>query len=171
MKRISEVVLLAIGLVTASNIVLAARYFMLRSELQAASEKPVSIPPLSGVELSGRHWASRDAPCHVLRITADECPHCKADRVSYDKLVQTAVERGCEVIEVAPRAGDLSDAHRPELVQLKYVDVDLGLAVVPYVTPHTLVLDRNWAVRWKRRGELSDQTAIQGSNAILSIPQ
>jgi hypothetical protein len=55
---------------------------------------------------------------------------------------------------------------RPGVVQLKYVDADIGSALFPFVTPQTIILDADWSVRMTRRG-VFDESSLASSIALL----
>ena len=164
MKNWSKVGAVMLMGIMAANVVLAGAYFLQKQHfghLQQYSQAPGSdrMPPVSGIDINAAPWKSADTKCHLVRITEDTCAFCRRDRLNYERLSQAALQSNCEVIEIAPRAGKLGPNARPGVVQMKFVAVDLGPAVYPFVTPQTVVLDRNWAVSYIRRG-MFDEKAL-----------
>src|SRR5690606_31447194 len=154
-----------------TNIASAACYFILQKELRQTREPPPAVmgsvfPVFSGVDVQGQKWESHDAPCHVLRITDDSCSFCKKDKPSYDAFLDAARQASCEIIELAPRAGGMTYYPRPGVVQLKFVDADVGAALFPFATPHTVILDRKWTLQSSRRG-IFDEKSLASSVALL----
>jgi hypothetical protein len=139
--------------------------------VQSAKPQPVlavgkEFPLFSGVDIQGDKWAPRDAPCRLIRIADDRCAYCKKDQPSYDKVLDAARHAACEIIEMAPQAGGMAYDPRPGVVQLKFIDVDVGSVLFPFVTPQTVILDRNWSVRMTKRGIFNDQS-LASSLALL----
>jgi hypothetical protein len=123
------------------------------------------IEGLSGIDLHGKNWvSSASAPCHVVRVTRDECIYCALDKPSYVELIDEALKYRCEIVEIAPRPGQMRENQRTGVVQLKYVDYDLGRG--RYVTPETFVLDKRLSVRWSRRGAM-DATSLRKAKGVL----
>lgn len=158
-----------IGLV-ACNLILAAISFRLKYELyQHAKGEVVSL--VSGVRVDGSPWRASPASCHVLRITSDNCPYCKSDHDAYMAFRQAARQTSCEIVELAPRAGEMREDAREGVTQLKYIDADLGPAIFPLATPMTFVLDGNWKVKWMRRGTFSAATLDDGIQALQAVSE
>lgn len=158
------------GLITL-NIAGAAYYFVLQSQIRGAQPKPSMVagsifPEFSGTDVMGSKWTAGAAPCRVIRITDDRCPYCEKDKPSYEKLVEAARNTSCEVIELAPQAGGMAHDPRPGVVQLKYVDADVGSVLYPFATPQTIILDRDWSVRMTRRG-MFDEQSLASTLALL----
>lgn len=156
------------------NIASAASYFAMvrQAEKMRVPQVPVEGNALtisSGVDVQGRRWKSRDAPCRVVRITDDDCPYCQQDAPKYSALINVARAAGCEVLEVAPKAGQMAENLRDGVVQLKYIDADLGPHMFPFVTPQTLIVDRSWVVRWSQRGILDDGSLAASAAAVRYI--
>lgn len=156
--------------VTALNVAGAALYLVLdrvkQSKAQPMLPNGSLFPKFTGVDLKGAAWASRDVPCRVVRITDDNCAYCRLDQPFYDSILSAAADASCEVIEMAPRSGGIAYNPRPGVVQLKYVDTDVGAAIYPFATPQTIVLDRNGSVRMNRRGAF-DERSLAGTIALL----
>ena len=129
-------------------------------------EMGAGVPAFSGVDVGGAKWESKGAPCRVIRITDDHCAFCKKDKPSYAKLVEAARRSSCEVIEVAPRAGSMAYDPRPGIVQLKFVDADLGSVVGSFVTPQTVIVDKDWKLLANRRG-IFDEKSLNSTVALL----
>lgn len=128
-----------------------------------------SFPAFSGVDIHGVAWRAKDAPCRVIRITDDNCAFCKKDKPAYASFVEAARRASCEVIEIAPMAGKMAADPRPGVVQLKFVDADIGSVVAPFATPQTVIVDGSWNLKWNRRGifddlSLADGMAVLGSS-------
>lgn len=154
------------------NVVAMGCVLLLQKKLDGVREPVASVvggrfPAFSGVELSGAMWEAGDAPCRVVRVTADNCAYCDRDKPSYETLLSAALLASCEIIELAPKAGQMSSAPRPGVVQIKFVDTDLGPVLAPFATPHTVILDRDWTIKWTRRG-MFDQDSLADSVALLA---
>lgn len=160
-----------LGGMMAINAFGAAYYFVLRAQARQVRKPPVhdietSIPSFSGVDLRGAKWDPGDAPCRVIRVTDDDCAFCKKDRSSYAALLDVARRASCEVVEFAPKSGQLKPDSRPGVIQLKFVDADVGYFLFPFGTPHTLILDGKWALKWSRRG-IFDAESLAEATALL----
>jgi hypothetical protein len=158
----------------ALNIAGTGYYFYLKQQTVKTREPQVvelgsQFPAFSGVEVGGAKWAAADAPCRVIRVTDDNCAYCKKDQPNYTKVLAAARQASCEVIEVAPRAGSMSVDPRPGVVQLKFVDADIGSVLAPFATPHTVILGRDWTLKWNRRGMMDDKALASGLAAINAL--
>jgi hypothetical protein len=165
-------------LLTGVNVVGTAYHFVLQRQLRTARapEKPpigAKFPKFSGVDVRDVKWEARDAPCRVIRVTDDQCVYCSKDKASYDAIVDAAQAVSCEVIELSPRAGGIAGDDRPGVVQLKFVNADLGLFLAPFVTPETIILDRSWSLQLAQRGMFDDETLASSLALIgrLAAPQ
>jgi hypothetical protein len=173
MKRQSKILVsVAVG-ITLANIAGAASYFVLKREVmqaQAGSALRVgeTFSAFSGIDVNGVKWTPRDSPCRVIRVSDDNCSYCKQDQPSYDSILSMAVAASCEVIEMAPKAGTLAYDPRPGVVQIKYVDTDVGEALFPFVTPQTIILDHDWKVWMNRRGMYDEESL---ADAIMLLAQ
>lgn len=125
------------------------------------------IPVPSGYLLDHAFLPPIAAPCYLVRVTADACPYCRADQHQLSKLVQRAVRAGCEAVTVAPKVGQMQA--RPGELQLQYVDMNLGRALNPFMTPQTLLLDSTGRVAWYRVGSLDDAALRGGFRALAEI--
>jgi hypothetical protein len=106
MKALHKSLLFCLTGTLVINIAVAANVLSLKQQLSRRSLDAIA-PIVSGVMLNGTQWQTRDASCHVVRFTKDDCPHCKADTSSYTEFLKLAKRHGCEVIEIAPRAGKM----------------------------------------------------------------
>jgi len=155
----------------AINIAGTAYYFVLKRQTNRAKPQPAlaeehRFPAFSGIDVLGAKWEARDAPCRVIRIADDQCSYCKKDKPSYTRLVDAARRASCEIIEISPRAGGMAHDPRPGIVQLKFVDADIGSVLFPFVTPQTVILDGNWSVKMTKRGMFNEQS-LESGMAIL----
>jgi hypothetical protein len=57
------------------------------------------------------------------------------------------------------------------VVQLQFVDMNLGRVIYPFLTPQTILLDRNGRVKWQRQGSLDERSLEQGLQAIGGLRQ
>lgn len=161
---------LILGLVgvLACNAVLAAHIFALKRELYGHGLDAV-VSLISGVRIDGERWVSSQSACHVIRFTADECPYCRSDEAAYAAFINAARQASCEIVELAPKAGGIRERSREGVVQLKFIDQDLGPSIFPLVTPQTIVLNRDRAVKWMRRGAFSASSLDEGITVIKSL--
>lgn len=167
-----KVLTLGMMFLISANVLGAACYFVLKVQLRREASPPSaaiggSFPRFSGVDVYGLPWSFRDAPCRVIRMTADNCSFCIRDRPAYDALLASARNASCEILEMSPKSGQMAEDPRPGVVQLKFVSADLGSVLSPFVTPHTVILDRDWSLKWTRRGML-DQKSLASGIATLN---
>ena len=113
--------------------------------------------------------APTEAPCYVIRVTADECPYCRRDQSQYGRLVAEAQRAGCQVSAVGPRVGDVAIRQDRDVVQIQYVDMRLGRSLNPFLTPQTILLDHTGRLRWHRQGSLNDQDVTRGVREIWHL--
>lgn len=160
-------------LVATINIAAAVYYFSLQNKLEATRLPSRLIegerfPVFSGIDLEGGKWESRDAPCRVIRITDDNCPHCKRDAPSYESIVAAAQKSACEIIEISPRSGGMAYNPRADVVQLRFLSTNIGAVLYPFVTPQTIILNKDWSVVMTRRGAF-DETSLSRAVAMLDM--
>ena len=172
MKRWSSIAAWGLVVLIALNSVGTVCYFLLRGQLQTARSAQTlaegdRFPKFSGMDVRGTSWEPRTASCHVIRIAEDHCGYCKKDKPSYDRLLDAARRDSCEIIEIAPAADGMAYDPRPGVVQLKYVNADIGSVLFPFVTPQTIILDSNWSVKMTRRGVFNDES-LASSVALLN---
>jgi hypothetical protein len=141
-------------------------YHFHQSWERRAAERNAVVPIFDGTDLVGNDWHPSDAPCRVLRITADNCEFCVKDGPSYASLIEVARKARCEIVEVSPRAGDMAEIQRLGIVQLKYISQDLGRNLA---TPQTIILDRDFSVRWSRLGAFSDKTLREAKSVLEGL--
>jgi hypothetical protein len=154
---IAVAVVLEIGLVSA--------YAILNDKLQVYYIG-TQFPEIAGIDLDGEMRKVTKADCYVIRITSDFCAHCRADQPAYEEITNASRAAACQIVEVAPLAGDMASRPRDAVTQLKYVDMPLAKALYPYVTPQTIVLDADRKVKWKRVGKLTKET-LASAIAVL----
>jgi hypothetical protein len=160
---------LIVALVVLSILELGLIYALRRvSGLYSAGEK---FPALSGYLLNQRFWVAPSVPCQLLRVTSDGCPYSVLDQRQYWALLQRAREAGCLTVVVAPRNGDVELNEDSNVVQLQFVDMNLGRVIYPFLTPQTILLDRNGRVKWQRQGSLDERSLEQGLQAIGGLRQ
>lgn len=155
----------------AINIGGGALHFLLKKQVaKAQAPAPIELestfPAFSGVDVEGVAWHAKGGPCRVIRITDDNCAFCKKDKPSYARFVEAARHASCEVIEIAPMAGKMAADPRSGVVQLRYIDADIGVATAPFATPQTVIVDGNWKLKWNRRG-IFDEKSLVASLAVL----
>lgn len=161
MKSIGRLAVAMLTGLIAVNIAGIAYYFNLNSQRLKVRPEPTlgegdRMSALAGVDLQGRNWNAPDAPCHIIRITDDRCEYCAKDAPSYETIVEAARRAACGVVEISPHADGMAVDERQGVIQLKFVDGDIGGFLFPFVTPQTLVVDRSWSVRMTRRGAFDD---------------
>lgn len=158
--------LLIIALIIANGAGIAF-FYVIRSRAGLYAIRS-TFPTPSGYGLDKRFIPPTAAPCYLLRITANGCPYCRADRPWYGQLLETARGARCEVLAIAPRAGD-DPAHEapPESpLELQFVDMNLGRVVIPYTVPQTILLDRLGRVLWYRVGSMDPDALKNGLTAL-----
>lgn len=143
-------------------------YLVLREEARLYMQGQ-QFPVLSGVALDGATWHARDAPCYVIRITSDACPFCQADKPAYSEFLGAARDAGCDIVEVAPRAGQMAAVPREAVVQLKFVDMEFGDTLSPFATPQTIVLSADRIMLWSRPGTFDDRSLADGIAVLRKV--
>lgn len=149
-------------------------YLLVERQLESARRPAMSaiggkFPAFSGVDVSGQRWVATDAPCRIVRVTADSCEFCGIDKPAYEALLDVAREARCEVIELSPRAGQMARNERLAVVQLSFVDTDLGSVLAPFVAPQTIILDGAWTMKWIGRGMFSENTLASSMATVRSL--
>jgi hypothetical protein len=123
--------------------------------------------PLPSVFRSNnRYRPSAAAPCYLIRIYANGCAYCRRDQSQYARVVQQAQEVGCETIAMAPVARAAESYSDSRVVQLQYIDMKLGRALNPFMTPETILLDRAGRVVWSREGAMDNPSLAQAIHAL-----
>lgn len=176
MRVIERVAVLGLLGFMALNAFGAVYYMNLQKRLRDTREPPASavgskFPKFSGVDLYDVAWVPSDTPCRVVRVTSDNCVYCTKDKGSYADLVAAALQSSCEIVELAPNAGQMALDPRPGIHQLKFVDTNLAPALFPFATPSTLILDREWNIRWARRGMFDRESLDASVKTIRSISE
>lgn len=130
----------------------------------------VPFPAPSGYAVDGSLVRPRNAPCYLLRVSADGCPYCRRDRAEYSQMTRLALSRGCVSVIVGPRKGDLRvPAKQDGTTYLELVDMKFGRALVPDRTPQTIVADREGAPVWYQLGSLDSRTLAAGLSALKRV--
>jgi hypothetical protein len=163
MKLLSKIANWSLAVLIVVNIAGAVFYFVQQRQMRQATPEPMlsdgsKFPAFSGIDLQGAKWTAGDAPCRVIRIADDRCTFCKRDKPSYEKFVNAARRASCEIIEIAPMANGMAYDPRPGIVQLKFVDADVGAVLFPFVTPQTIILGKDWSVKMNRRGIFTEES-------------
>jgi hypothetical protein len=176
MKAWSAISAIALIGITAGNFAAASYYFVLEARIKRTQPRQQvavegGFPEFSGLDIQGSEWAPRDAPCRVIRISDDGCVYCRKDMPAYERFLDVARRASCEVIEMSPIAGGIAYDPRPGVVQVKFVDADLGSVLFPFATPQTLVLDRKWSVRMNRLGAFDDKSLSAGITLLESFSE
>lgn len=159
----------ALVIATLINMVAISIHLKLSHELHEYG-RGVKVPIASGVTLLGEKWqADPSVRCHVVRMTSDDCQYCEQDEAAYEEIRVIAKQSQCQVIEVSPIAGKLAPNLRDGVIQLKYVNEDLGVVVEPFITPHTMVLGPGGTLVWMHRGVMGRSAIKDGGKAIRSV--
>lgn len=166
MSKICDTVMaIAICALIAGNLTYAV--YVMRPRLGLALyEQNAVFPHISGVLYDGSVLQVDPMTCVLLRVTSDSCPHCREDKSRYGQLRQSARSVHCKILEVSPRTGQIKGRSDPDVAQMKFVDMQLGAALIPYETPETIVLDNARRVVWVHEGSLDDSAL---STAVKSL--
>jgi hypothetical protein len=156
-------------MVVVLNAVVLGAYVLLSDSQSAVYPVDQQFPAIAGIGVDGSTRAERQARCYVIRSTADDCPYCTADYPSYMRFTHAANEAGCDIVAIAPRAGQLSATAGEEGHELEFVAMDLGDALYPYLTPQTVVLDAARKVRWHRQGIFDEPSLRDGIAALQRL--
>ena len=157
-----------LALVTIVNVILLGGYLSLRNAADVYNPR-YTFPEIVGIRLDGTRMPPRSAACYVIRITADACPYCKKDQSNYSEIVRAAKNVGCHVVAVAPRAGGMAAVRDQQDGQLKFVSLNLGGMLSPFLTPQTIVLDGARRVAWQRQGAFDERALAEGLAVIMSF--
>jgi hypothetical protein len=127
------------------------------------------FPLPSGYQLNHRFTAAMPSGCSVIRLTADGCRYCRQDQTEYTRLLQEAEKIGCRTITVAPKYGQIKpDSGSNVPAQIQWVDMKLGRALNPFLTPQTILLDRVGRIMWKKEGSM-DGRSLSGALRAMKI--
>lgn len=108
-----------------------------------------------------------DPPRYLIRLSADGCPYCREDRPWYRDLLARARQARCEAVVLAPKTGELKwDPARGGPIQLQYVDMDFGRALVPFTVPQTILLGHKHRIAWYQVGAMNSRS-LKGALAAL----
>lgn len=129
-----------------------------------------AFPLPSGYSLDSRYVAPTSARCSLLRVTADTCPYGRQDRAQYTRLVDEAERVGCRTLAIAPIAGQMAPTEEGPSIQLQFIEMNLGRALDPFLTPQTILLDGEGRVKWQRQGAMNDlelELALEALERVL----
>lgn len=130
---------------------------------------PRRLPVPSGYGVDGRLYPESRASCHLLRVTADDCPYCRQDAHLYGRLLDAAASAGCGCVELAPRAGQMAPREDGRAVQLKFVDLKFGFAFSPFLTPQTFLLGKSGDVQWQQQGALNERALARAMASLRAL--
>lgn len=172
MNSVSKIVSSSLICLIVANIAGTAWYFMLQRDIRSSKPRASLAEGSqfrlhSGIDVQGGTWKARDVPCRVIRVTDDHCLFCKRDAPSYGKIADAARLSRCEIIEISPLAQTMAFNPRPSVTQLQFVAGDVGTALYPFVTPQTIIVDKNWYVKMTKRGGF-DQTSLTKAISLIS---
>lgn len=160
-KRLGECVIVALILVSAFEL---GFFFKVRGSA-GLYRSGDSFPLPSGYLLDQAYMPADTAPCYLIRVSADGCPYCRLDQPQYTRIMRQAQKVHCQAILLAPKTGEIkSNGNTGGVMQLQYVDMNFGRALVPFVTPETILLNRKGRIIWDQVGSVNG-AAI---NAALS---
>ena len=128
-----------------------------------------SVPYGYGLDMA--YVPPSQSPCYVVRLTEDSCPYCRQDSSEYRRVIDAARNAGCLVVELGPRSGDIARRDEAGPLQLQYVDMSFGEALVPSATPQTIILDKDAVLRWHHQGSMAPTNAAAATNEIEFIVQ
>lgn len=110
------------------------------------------------------------APCYLIRVSADGCPYCRLDQPQYTELARRVQDIRGKTILVAPKTGQIEWPEGDgKTMQLQYVDMKLGRALYPFLTPQTILLGRDGSIIWAQEGSMSDQALSAAVSALGRI--
>lgn len=124
------------------------------------------IPELAGYSVDATYLQPPRGQCTFVRLTADNCPYCKQDQRQYERLVAEARRKNCSIAIVGPRVGDITMDSGGGVRPLQYVDLEVGRALSPLLTPQTLVVDASRRLVWHRQGALNDDDVTAAVRAF-----
>jgi hypothetical protein len=153
----------------ALNVLLLGTHVALSSDWFGLYPTNADFPALAGIGIDDARREGRQASCHVIRITADNCRYCAFDQTRYARFAEVAERTGCDVVSVAPFAGAMARKAGEERQQLKFVSMELGEVIYPFATPQTIVLDASRRVRWHRYGMFDDASLEEGLTLVQGL--
>ena len=125
-----------------------------------------TIPMLAGYSVDATYLEVAPGQCTVIRVTSDDCPYCKQDQRQYEHVVADARRRHCSIAIVGPRVGDITMTSGGGVRPLQYVDLGVGRALMPFLTPQTILVDASRRLVWQRQGALNDDDVLTASRAL-----
>jgi hypothetical protein len=105
-----------------------------------------------------------------VRLSSDACPYCRVDQPQYKRLLEKTTRAGCTSVILAPKAGQLRfKGDGSGTKHLQFIGFDLGLALNPFSTPQTILLDRGGRVMWYREGTMDDRALSRATSALGEV--
>lgn len=166
LTRLRGVSTAAIIVLIAVNGIEVAFFLVARRARVYAHDSYIARP--SGYLLDGNFRGQRSlaSRCYLIRVYSKECPLCKADIDKYRILAHRAQTLGCRAISIAPTAEDADRDGDSSVIRLQYVDMAFGRALMPFLTPQTMLLDSRGRVVWSRVGTLDGTALLAGERAL-----
>jgi len=127
------------------------------------------LPLPSGYLLDRRFKGPCAAPCYLVRLSARGCRFCRLDEARYARLLGRAREAGCETIVIAPIASVAESFEDRGIVQLQYLDMTLGRALNPFITPQSILLDGRGRVLWSAWGAMDERGLREALHALDAL--
>lgn len=113
------------------------------------------FPALAGYLSNNQRYVPALAPCVLVRLSSDSCQYSRLDQPYYLRLVEQARRAGCESVILSPKSGQLNfQGDGLGTLHLRFVDYRLGQMLIPFVTPQTILLDRDGRILWYREGTM-----------------
>ena len=165
MSRMMRMVTIGAGVFTAALLV---TLFVLRG-IAGIYELGQPFPQIFGYSIDMRYVPPAEAPCHLIRITDDDCPYCREDQIEYGRLVAEAQHAGCRLTTIGPKTGDVALQPGTGGLQLQYIDMRLGRALDPWSTPQAILLDASRHVVWHRQGPITERQAERAMRKIAAL--
>ena len=155
---------LTVGLLAVVAVLLGALLWL--KQIDGVYSAGQTIPFDTGFAVDLTRVATPRGRCLLVRVTADQCEYCKQDQDQYVRLLAKAKEANCDAIALGPRKSALGTTSRVGTLSLTHVDFAVGRALMPFVTPQTLVVDANRRLVWQRQGALKDDDLNSASRAL-----
>jgi len=166
LRRIANITIVVLIVVNVAEVLL---FFKTRSGARMYHSS-AQFPAPSGYLADQGFLSPEPAPCFLIRLSSDACPYCRLDRGLYMHLVRQARQAGCESIVLAPKAGQVkSGGVSSGTLHLQYVDMKLGRALVPVLTPQTIILDRAGRIVWDREGSMDKRALSDALRAVREV--
>jgi hypothetical protein len=165
-KKVGEVLIVTLIIVNGLELGL---FYKFRNEARLY-HPDVRFPLPHGYLLDKSYFSEDAAPCFLIRVSADACPYCRLDRDSYTQLVQQARKKGCKPLILTAQTGQQKlSLNSGEALQLQYVDMKLGRALYPFMTPQTILLDAGGRVIWDWEGAMDDAALSHALQALSKL--